>query len=244
MRNIFRIKLLLLPLYVIFASGCASMQIYRVIPEERTELINGREISEKEDSTAYVSFEFDGQSEDNFVFYVHVANNSGGNLYVSPVDISAEMLRHDMSPVRSGEGSVVFALDPERQIEAIEKEMSEAESWHNVSTGFNIFAAVVDVVSTLSGDHKHKALEAGAEVAYWGTKQAVETEIHKDNMRSMDSDREFWKNEVLRDTELYPDEQIGGLVFIPKNNRAKFIKLNFRIGDSDYSFLFKQVEID
>lgn len=235
---------IILVLLAVFSAGCMSVRVYKVVPEERTELINGREISEQENGTAAVSFEFDGQSEDNFVFYIHVFNKSNEKIFVSPVNISAEMLNHDRAPLRDRDGSVVFALDPEKQIEKIEKEMARAESWHDVSTGFNIFAAVVDVAATLSSDHRHKALKAGAEIAYWGTKQAVETEIHKDNIRLMNRDREFWKNEVLRDSEIYPGEEIGGLVFIPKNNHAKYIRLNFQAGDSDYSFLFRQEKID
>lgn len=59
--------------------------------------------------------------------------------------------------------------------------------------------------------------------------------------RSLDEERRYWADHAIRRNTLEPGYEMTGSVFFPRNNQAKFIRVNFVIEDKTFPFLFWQV---
>ncbi len=202
----------------------------------------GKEVVTKEDSSLTVSLEFDGQSEGSLMFYVYVKNNSNSSVRIDPKEIFFEVTDKEFYPL---DIKPSYAIDPEREISHINKEMKSRESWHNVAQGLNVVFGLASIISDASSNHRNrnKGHEIAKDIAVT-VSNAVGEKINYDmDINEMEKRKEFWKNEVLRITDLYHGESIGGLVFLPINPKAKYLRVIFPIENKDYEFLYKQYKL-
>jgi hypothetical protein len=91
---------------------------------------------------------------------------------------------------------------------------------------------------------RHKAKRVGDDVATWVDNQTNENVNYDIDKNDINSQKDFWKNQVLRKTSLYQNDNIGGLVFVPFNKDAKYIRLVVPVGYKQYIYLFRKIEIN
>lgn len=233
-----------LALAVLFITACSTQNLFKADPLDEKIVYNGREIVTKENDYVSVSVEFDGQSENDFVFYVHLKNLSEDTVLVTPRDIFIEALNKDLSEVDKRFG-IMWAADPEIELKQITKEKENRKTMHGITTGLNAAFALVSIIADLSDNNKygdgHKVVR---DVAVWADNQIREEIDYNESMKHLESQKEFWGNEVLRNTDLLKDDEVGGLVFLPFNPKVKYMRLVIPIGNTDFEFYFKQVKID
>jgi hypothetical protein len=240
MKNILSIILGLLALIV---GGCAVQPIYKLEPLEEKEYYKGREIVTKEDDSIKVSVEVDNYEKGMITFYVQVENKSCDKIFIEPENFYADAISEDLKSADTLYPRF-YAADPEKEIQSISKEMENRKSAHSFVTGANAVLAFLSVAADLTNKRdENKAVHVGGDVAVWAGTQTNENIDYHNSMGDLDSLREYWKNEVLRKTDLYPGEQIGGLVFVYTNPEAKYLKLYIPAGIDRYDFLFKKIMI-
>lgn len=229
---------------VLFITACSTQTFFKVDPLDEKEVYNGREIVTKESNEAVVSVEFDGQSGNDFVFYVEIENRSDETLAINPRDIFAEAVKKDLKKIDE-RFQPLWATDPEMELGRINKEKEGRKTMHSVTTGLNAAFTLLSIIGTLSDkDTHHDGHKVVRDVVVWADNQVREEIDYSESMKSLESQRKFWKNEVLNYTELKKDQRIGGLVFIPFNPQIKYLRFIIPIGNSDFEFYFKQVKID
>ena len=244
MRSTTILNLLGLLLLVIFLMSCAPSPVYKLSSlEDVTEYSNGEEFITKEDDNTASSIEFEDYTDNNLVFFVQVANKSESQLTIHPGNITLELLNSEM--LSYSRPRIFNAIDPNKQIDMLNREIENRDNWHETATGLNIFFGFVSVVADLADDDDRNDVYEIAEDIAVTTNNQINEEIDYDmDMNDLHAEKEFWKNEVLRITTLKKDEQIGGLVFLPFYPDAKFIKIEIPVGNSRYTYLYRQFRIN
>jgi hypothetical protein len=233
-----------LALTFLFITACSTQIIFKADPLDEKEVYNRREIVTKETDEAVVSVEFDGQSENDFVFYVEIENRSDELLTINPVNIFAEAVKKDLSSIDKDFGPM-WAADPKSEIARINKEKEGRKTMHSVTTGLNAAFTLLSIIGTLSDkDTGHDGHKVVHDVVVWADNQVREEIDYRESMKHLESQRKFWKNEVLNYTELKKNERVGGLVFIPFNPKIKYMRLIIPVNNTDFEFYYKQVRVD
>ena len=240
-KNSFRL-LILIPTVILTA--CSSQTFYKFDPLEEKEFYKGREIAIKEDDNARVSVEFDSYINGEISFYVQIKNKSNLKVLFDPKEVYISTADEYEAGIETGQHNY-FALDPEKEIDEISKEVEQRNSLHAAITGINIAFAVINVAGDIADNRsRHKARKVADDIAVWADNQNSEEIDYNNSMNNLDSKSEFWKNEVFRITDLHGSEEMGGLIFIPINDKLQHIKVVVPFGENIYSFLFGKVQID
>lgn len=229
---------------IIIGTGCSAQNIFKAEPIDEKEIYNGREIVTKEMGDIIVSVEFDGQSENDFVYYVEITNRSGDIINVNPAGIFAKAVGQDLSETEEYFGTM-RAADPERELMQINREKESRKTIHSVATGLNAAFALLSIIGNLSDDDsRNDGAKVVHDVFVWADNQAREEIDYSESMKYLESQRKFWKNEVLRKSELETEDTVGGLVFIPFNSGIKFLRLTVPVNDLEFDFYFKQIRVE
>lgn len=237
-------RYLLFILILVVTAGCSSGQLYKVDPLDEKELYNGREIVTKESENSIVSVEFDGLSEGQFIFYVDVQNLNNQPAIIDPAEIFAEALQSDL--LSNDHRFPIFnAVNPENEIDAINKGIKSRKTFHEIATGANAAFTLLSIIGTLADNNSrndaHKIIH---KVGRWADVQIREEIDYDASMKEMETKRAFWRNEALRLTELEQDEVIGGLIFIPFNPKVKYLRVVVPVEKEDFEFFFKVVKVN
>lgn len=228
----------------ILLMSCGSAPVYKITSmEDMVDYSDGTEFVTKEDDYTATSLEFDDMNSEHIVFYVQAYNKVEEPLTFRPEDISIEYLDANMTPFYGGKKS--FAVNPEKRIDQLNEELSNRETWHEAATGLNIVFGLFSVIADVADDDdEDDAFEIARDVAVFTGNQINENADYEMDKGELNAQKQFWKNEVLRTTDLGKEELIGGLVFIPFNPSANYVKLEVPIGNSIHSYLFKQMRIN
>jgi len=223
--------------------GC-STQIVKLETLEEKDYYKGREIVTKEDDKIGVSVEVDSYSGEQVVFYVHFENKSGNKILVEPKDFYVEAMKKDLISVEPY-FKRLYALDPEKQINKINQDMENRKTEHSVLTGLNATLALVSLVVDLTDKNEENDVnQVSRDVAVWADNQVNEEMDYDASMREHKSQKEFWKNEVMRITDLYPNDSVGGLIFVPLDKRAELLKFSIHVDNKVFTFLYKKVIVE
>jgi hypothetical protein len=222
-------------------AGCASQPpLFNAHKLEKAQ-----EILTEEESTQCTNtyVEFIRQEGDLFLFYVEIENNSEDVLDVYPTDIHLEVVEDTQDP----EMKYIerhYALDPVEEIMTIDEMMNDEEKRHENATTENVVFGALNVFVDLASDREDKGSAVIEDIVGTVGNQVNEEAYHEEVGDDLKESKEFWKNEVLNQSDLYPDEVIGGLVYLPFSKTAKLFKVVIPVCDSPESSLFKQVQIN
>lgn len=238
MKNSIKYSLLV---FISFLLNNCSPSLFMLDPDENSSFEMGRKVCEKEDSKAYSSVSFEEQSNDNFIFYVFVHNKGQNNLLFDPANIYTKNFDKDKNLIIT-EGN--YAFDPEIQIREIDKSIDDREDVHETVTGLNIVFSLFDTIVDLNDDEDNNTEEVLENIAIFAGNQINEEIDYESDIDYLKANRAHWKNDVLRKTELEQKENAEGIVYIPINSEAAFVKLYLPIGNTTHVYKFKQIEID
>jgi len=232
-------KFLLSLLTVMFlVSGCSSSLFELKSVEQNYDYFEGREILKKESREAVIYVNFEEQRDGCFVVYIESVNKTDIPAILDPSSVRLEIEKTNSAEYYSGDK--FFALDPENEIERIDKAQTDLETSHAVTQGLHGLFAVAEVVSDLADDNGGEALD---DAVKWGTvihNKNVEHEIKTDQLLE---ERLYWQHEVLRKTTLYKNDRYGGIIYVPFDKESEKVDIIVPFGNFEYKFLFEQREI-
>jgi len=226
---------------VLILAGCAS----------QPPIFNARKLEEPEGyftedeaiQCAISRIEFISQDGDLFLFYVEVESNSEDVLAIYPTEIYLEVVE-DIDNKENLYTERYFALDPKREVMAINKMIREEDNRHDVATAENVLFGVVSVIADLSSDRHDKEAAVVTDIFNTGANQVSNEMYHTNAEKDLEEMKNFWKNEVLNESVLNTGDTIGGLVYLPFSNTAEIFKVIIPVCDQPDSHLFRQVQIN
>ena len=227
----------LMVLMLILGLSSCSSTFYMLSPDEESKLEMGRKVIEKENDLAYSSLIFEEQSENNFILSLFAYNKSDNTTIFDPSDIYVKYYDSEKNPILPRKD---FAIDPEEQIQIVNSDIAEREDAHDVATGLNVIFSLFDTIVDLSDDEDNNTEEVMENVLIFTGNQVNEEISYQNDIEYLKSSRKYWKNEVLRKTELESDEGVEGIIYIPLYPDAKYIKVVIPIGKTLHSYKFKQ----
>lgn len=237
-----RFNLFVLTLFTAFLfTNCSVAEYFSLYSdEENVKYEMGRQIIEDEDDIAYSSLSFEKQDGEQFVFYLYVTNKSESNLETDPINIYMKSFDENRKRLKRSNFKI-RAVNPEIEIRNIDEEIGDRENEYNVNIGFNIVFSLFNTIADLTDDDDNDVEDIVENAMLFTGNQIIEEQSYDNDVNNLNSQKEFWKNEVLRKTTLYPGQETGGLVYIPINKEAKFIKIFIALGETLHSYKFRQV---
>ena len=219
-------------------TNCSSV-FYTLTPDEESDLEMGRKIIEKEDENVYSSISFEEQTGEEFVFYLFAHNKSNEKILVDPGQVYIKVYDENKERII---GEKIYAMNPEEQIHQISGDIEEREDSHDLTTGLNIVFSLFDTIADLSDEDEDDAGEVAENVLIFTGNQISEEVSYKNDMDELKSLKSYWKNDVLRITEIDNEEEISGIFYIPIIEEAKYIKMYIPFGKSTHTYKFRQIE--
>ena len=224
-------------LLLLLFTNCSSV-FYTLSPDEESSLDMGRNVIEKEDENVYSSISFEEQTGEEFIFYLFAHNKGDEKILVDPSQIFVKIYDENKERIFNGR---IYAINPEEQIHNLNKDMEEREDSHELNTGLNIAFSLFDTIADLSDDDDDDADEIAENVLIFTGNQINEEVSYKNEMDELKSLKSYWKNNVLRITEIENEEDVSGIFYIPINEEAKYIKMYIPLGKSFHTYKFQQI---
>ena len=235
------IKYFVFVLIIIGLTNCSSSNIFSLYSDEDINAYEmGREFVEKEDGIAFSALAFEEQADNNLVFQLYVANKDKEDILFDPSQIYMKAFDDNKKRIKL-RNAKSRAIDPEIIIKNISRSEKERNNSHDVATGLNIVFSLFDTIVDLADDEDNDAEELAENILIFTGNQIGEEISYENDIEELKSQKEFWKNETLRLTVLSEDEEIQGLIFIPINRSAKYIKVFIPLGNTTHIYKFKQV---
>jgi len=239
-------KLIQISTIVIFLFiGCAEKPIYKLKSlEDNIDLYRGKEIVSKTSQDVETTLEFEDLTPDNYIFYLQVYNSERKVVRLQPKNIYMEIFTKFESSNSNKNGFYNKSINPEIVLKSIDRDMEDRKDLHNVSTGLNLLGTFFSVAVDIASNSEDKTENVISDI-FVGVGNQVNEEInYEDDIKDMNSEKYFWRTEVLRKTTLHQGEEIGGLVFFPRLENAKIIKVYIPIGRTLHTYFFEQVRIN
>lgn len=221
--------------------GCSSGEMFTFNPDrEKVETENN--IAFIEDEFMFSNIEFEEEAEGNFIFYVFVFNKTEQSAQIDPSQIKMIAFDEHKNPVKNIPDTY-FAIDPDLMIAELNNNIKNRETEHDVATGFNFITAIVSTAVDLSNDNGNELGEVLENAAVFADKQIHEEVEFSNDVKYLENQKAFWKNEVLPRAELSGNEDIGGLVFIPACPEAAYIKIIIPFEKTKHTYFFKKEKV-
>lgn len=238
----FRLKTILILLIVISLTGCSTAEYFTLTPDrEKVDVEDGTQIAIYEDDLAYSNIEFDEIANNNFIFYLFIYNKSEDKLPIDPTKI--KMIAFDENKVPLPEYNTFFGREPRLMIGKLDKNIKDRGTEHDISTGINFIFTLINTVADLSNDNDNDAAEVFENVARFTGNQIHEEINYSNDLEYLKSRKKMWEDDVLPKIELEPEDDIGGLVFIPACYDAAYIKVIIPFEKNKHTYFFKREKI-
>ncbi|MFN7119258.1 MAG: hypothetical protein ACK4TA_20835 [Saprospiraceae bacterium] len=230
---------------LLFLLGCATPQpVSRLYPIEQSgtkKWSYGNEmITLSAENGMEVSAAFRGSNPNSLIFEVQIRNRSGLPVLVSPEKFYYEMLAIDTARIL---GTPVFAIDPEKNLLEMDIAESRMRAQAQNETTAELIAITTDILDNVTtkneteAQQQQKWAEQNARSAEYESSQAN----YNIQFRSLDEERSYWLNHVIRRNTLENGYEMRGSVFLPRSNQARFIRLNVVLENKIFPFTFWQV---
>jgi len=232
------IKYFILTVLFVNFTNCSS-SFFTLTPDEISKLEQGRELIEKEDSFAYSWISFEDYTGEESIFHVFAYNIEQEDFIFDPSKISLKFYDKNKKLINHND---IYAVDPEQQINKLDQSIKERDNSHDVSTGLNVAFALLSTIVDLTDGEDNNAEEVLENVVVFADNQISEEVSYENDLDFLKANKAYWKNEVLRKTELSKDEGIDGVVYLPFNEDARYVKIFMPIGKTVHTFKFQQIE--
>lgn len=240
-----KIKSVLMISLIIILSSCSTQKMFSITPEEQDlEYDQGYQIAVFEDSLYASTINFEAQYGAQLVFFTYFENNSDEIISVDPGKFHFHLYKNSNQLDSTNLLIKRTAFDPELQINVMNKHLNENEDEKAALTFLNCLVGTASVVLAVADDDDDEDCDDSYTVidAIGGTvaNQITIEESYEMEKADLLVKREFWKNEVLRKTTLYPGEKVGGLVHFPLHEDIGWLRISLPIGESIHKYKFRQ----
>lgn len=237
-----RVKIFFVALLVlILLSGCMiTPKFFTLNPQEdySSYWLNGKKYIGTEQENIKIVVAFDRVEHWKAIFYMQVLNQGTQTFDLIPENFTT------ISDVEFGDnGYEVSAINPEKMIMKLEKDIAVKETRLSNRKQVDIFFELCDLTGDLLQDRNERDQELDR---IEDETRHVSNEISyisaEDDIRNLNEVKAIWDNKVLRRTTLRPGDVISGLVYFPLNEFAKSMQLNIPIGNTVFELQYSQVK--
>ncbi len=221
--------------------GCAAIHVYRLHTiEQGNDIYMGIETTKKVDRNVEVLLQFKRQTHDYYEFYLSIKNLSDTAFIFNPNEIYSQPV-HDKNKQYYNR---YYVVDPEQHLNKIDKEINQTVSNKRASDGLNTFVAFLDFATSIATIGKKKTLEERhleQENREYFARNVEDQEINYNNsLSSLNNEKTYWENEILRTTKYNPGDKIGGVFIMPIIQVAEEVQVIIPVNGINYIFLYKQ----
>lgn len=236
----YNLKIFVLIILFIAASACSSTYYKIRTLEPDFEIEDNKEIIYISDSLYDISINFHNLEDNYLDFFVYINNKSEKTISINPSDISIEYLnRYELfnSDIFTNKS---YALNPEKEIEVVDGNIKSASKEKNLLSCLNCLGAslsIIGIVTSKASDGHKVAESVGTAIEYIGNQSHIENTTES-KINYLQDRKFFWENSVLKFTNLSKNEDIGGRILIPFNEKHPYFRLIIPIAQQKYSFKY------
>ncbi len=237
--------------------GCVEPEIlYNATPvSDDTVWYSGREFVTQTKDSVTVSVAFESEFSSTLTFYVVVGNNGSRPVLIAPEAVYCAGSYRDVRTIsyyRTMDArydtisavDTLYAINPESQLQGIDRQMAQANATYSNQTGLNVAAGLLQLVGDVATIGQKKTSE---EIRHENESRRDIAESQESNnlsyslqSASLADQRAYWESVALRKTTLFQYNAIGGKVRIPVVNMAGTLRLFVPVGPNLFSFEFEQ----
>jgi len=231
---------------LLMLSGCATQKIFSLNPVQKSaEFHDGKKIAVQEDSLFATTINFEGQYGTHLVFFTYFENNSNTNVLIDPGKFYFNFYKNPAELKRKFFTIKRNAYDPEFQIRTINSSLNESGDAKTVLTFLNcLVGTTAAAVAIANDDDNDECCDSTPDVidavGFTIANQVLIEDAFEEKEAEAFLQREFWKNEVLRKTTLYPGEKTGGLVHFPLHEETGWLQITIPLGSEKHLYKFSQ----
>jgi len=230
---------------VIFVAGCAvgcatPAPLVRLDPRGTRGVawVAGRAVIEREAAGVRVATAFEVQDGSLLALRLEIQNLTPAPFEVSPDDFTFMTCAEVDNESCRGSWAVV---DPEEMIDAFDErrslETAHAKNQAALDTGLVLLNVVGDV-ATIADGRATSTTGLGTITAV--NNAQVDALRAEATITSLASSRQNWSNVAFRRSTIAPGQGASGLIYIPIENKARFVWINARAGGQTFPFGFSQ----
>jgi len=243
--NILKMKKLansqLLVFLILFAS-CAPLPVIRMNPlVENTEWDWGVEVVSLNQEGIEINLAYLQSTDQYLVFDLDIRNSSGEKILISPEQFYFEAFEQDTSTQLGGK---VQAINPETQLLNIDRSIARENAEQSTELLMELTEMTVNTASGISnvGKSRPQAEVEAEEISRqesrdWYRQEEVEREF---TFQSLNEQREYWANHILRKSHLDSRYQLRGRIIFPRYDKATFLKFNLPIENQTFEVVYRQ----
>lgn len=235
---------------------CALMQFHCYAPpsvyrlsalEKDSEFFVGREIITKSDSVLTLSLNYEQSDNGTHEFTLIVTNRGTKPYTVDPAQISYACYPNTADMETGIGGRTGHSINPEWQLEWIDKKISSEKSSRANKVGTELFMTTLDFVATVATIGKEKTDEDRKKEQKEREERKLREEIsemkYEKKLANLENERKYWKDEVFRTTTIYPDEKYGGSIFIPVEPYIRYMRVQVPVENRIFTFDYEINEV-
>lgn len=223
--------------------ACSPEPVYRLKAEandQSTSYYQGVEYIHLENDSVFVTVSYYEHTSSMFALEVEVINESNKIVRVAP-DCLAYKAYKGHSPQNIDKFlTLEQARNPEQKILNLDLALARQKANHKTDEFLFYTLQGLTVVSGATADSKEEQEEAGEQLVQNAVNQQLDRAEYRHNRSSLRGSKEFWKAEALRITDLWPGEQIRGLVYFDTEPDAELYNILIQLDELHYDTWFRQ----
>lgn len=239
-------------------SGCVAPEtLYRADPmsDSNTVWYSGRQFQTVDVDSITVSVAFENEINGTSTFYMVVGNMGRSPVLVAPerfycfgsykkASYYYDYKRSETEFQYTDNSDTLRALDPEIQLQGLDRQAAQANAAYATNTGINAAAALLQLVGDVATIGQPKSREQREDEEhqrrYVERSQDQNAADYQGKLNDLNDQRDYWTNAVLRKTTLFPNTAIGGRVAFPIDANLREFKMFIPIDTTVIEFDFRQ----
>lgn len=225
--------------------ACSPEPVYRLKAEadnDQTSYYQGVEYIHMQKDSVQLTVGYYEHTSNLFALEVEVINNSDRIVRVTPDSFKYESYIGEQPENPGKLLTVNTAKDPEQKILNIDMELSRQKASQQSDEFLYYTLQGLTLASTVATDTKEEREEAEKDLVDNEVHQQIDREEYRYNRSSLRQSRQFWEDEVLRITDLWPNESIRGLVYFKTDPEASLYNIVMKIEELHFKTWFLQQE--
>lgn len=229
--------------YILFITGCAPEPVFR-LESQQDDVLNyrGMEYLHSEGENSSVTMAYYRHIGQQIVMDVEIVNYSDSLVQIDTPNFKYSA-KHEYSngsydPLYGG-----TAVDPEQVILNLDLASSRAEANERTSQMLDGITVAANIASDVANAGERTTEELNQRDNQ-RTREAIERSERRDHfyarVSSLNEQRAYWETEVLRKTDLYPEESIAGEVRFPVIEDANVVEFSVIVGGEEHHFVYQQ----
>jgi hypothetical protein len=190
------------------------------------------------------------ERQDNLLsFNLFIENISDRPVLVDPAKFKCAYRNcqtEDCTKLDAGE-QASFAVDPERQIQQLDIQISHEIENYRVSQSQEAVGGVLSLILSIASIGEEKSeeqIQREEENAEDNERRKIERENeHINRIDVLENQKSVWETQALRKTILLTNQTIEGNVYFKAQNETGYLQLRFPMDSTNFEILFKQEKI-